>query len=110
VFALDAGIDILRETGFSLRSVRAGRANLFLSPLFRRIFATVTGIPLELYDTDGSAGAARGAGLGAGIFGSLEEALTGLVRLETVEPDGEEAEALREARARWRVCLERTLS
>lgn len=110
VFALDAGIDILRETGFSLRSVRAGRANLFLSPLFRRTFATVTGVPLELHDTDGSLGAARGAGVGAGIFGSLEEALAGLTRVETVEPDETEAKALREAKARWRAFLERTLS
>ena len=80
------GIDIMRRHGPRPDVIRAGRANLFLSPLFRRTLATLTGARIELFDTDGILGAARGAALGAGLYGSREETFASLRRLEVIEP------------------------
>ena len=74
VFSLQYGLEVMKEMGTAVRTVRAGHANLFLSPLFREVFAAVTGAVVELYDTDGAQGAARGAGFGAGFYSSLDDA------------------------------------
>ncbi|MCG8479832.1 MAG: carbohydrate kinase, partial [Spirochaetales bacterium] len=87
VFALGYGLEIMRDIGMSIDTVRAGHANMFLSPLFRRAFATVSGAVVELYNTDGSEGAARGGAYGAGLYGSLADAFAGLDLRETIEPD-----------------------
>jgi xylulokinase len=87
VFALNYGIEIMAEMGISVQTIKTGRANMFLSPLFRQIFAATTGARLEMYNTDGASGAARGAGVGAGIYRSFEEAFTSLTCEEVVEPD-----------------------
>ncbi len=110
VFALHYGLEIMRAMGAGAERIRAGRANMFLDPLFRRIFAAVTGAALEVYDTDGAQGAARGAGLGAGVFAGLAEAFRGLERVETVEPDPDLEEAYREAYGRWKAELERQMT
>ena len=87
VYALNYGIGIMREMGMDIRTVKAGYANMFLSPLFREVFATVTGASVELYSTDGAQGAARGAGIGAGIFEDYATAFQGLDLKAVVEPD-----------------------
>ena len=76
VFALHYGVEVMRSMGMSIETVKAGQANMFLSPLFKQTFATVTGATVKLYNTDGSVGAARGAGIGAGIYTSMEEAFS----------------------------------
>lgn len=81
VFALRYGFEILNEMGVTSQVVRAGRANMFLSPLFREAFVNTMGVKLELYDTDGAKGAALGAGVGAGIYGSFAEAFKGLAKI-----------------------------
>jgi xylulokinase len=101
VFALCYGLEIMREMGLSPMRVRAGNANMFQSDLFRRTFATTTGVPLELYTTDGSEGAARGAAIGAGIL-SFSDAFAGLARELVVEPDPQTARATHEAYERWK--------
>lgn len=73
-FSFRYGLDIMRENGMQPKVIRAGKANLFLSDVFAQTFVDVTGIPVELYDNDGSVGAALGAGIGAGIFKNPEEA------------------------------------
>src|SRR5690606_19273117 len=80
------GLDIIRENGSHPAVIRAGRANMFLSPLFGQIFVDVTGVPVELYENDGSVGAALGAGIGAGVFASSQEAFAQLEVLGTIEP------------------------
>jgi xylulokinase len=107
VFALKYGVEIMEQMRLRVTTVRAGRANLFLSPLFREAFATVIGAPVELYNTDGSQGAARGAGVGAGVYASVQEAFRDLRTVLTVEPRPELAEAYRESYAKWRAALER---
>jgi xylulokinase len=101
VYALNYGLTIMRSMNMEVNTVRAGYANMFLSPLFARAFATVSDTTVELYSTDGAEGAARGAGIGAGVFAGRSDAFRGLERRETIEPVGEDREAYREAYARW---------
>jgi xylulokinase len=72
--------------GVEVKTVRAGHANMFLSPLFREAFANTTGATIELYNTDGAVGAARGAGVGVGYYKNFQEAFVGLNKIKTVEP------------------------
>lgn len=109
VFAFHYGMGILRRTGLSPSVIRAGRANMFLSPLFRQALATLSGATIELFDTDGSVGAARGAGIGVGAYASPEEAFSGLERLETIEPDAAQAEVYHAAYAEWAAHLEQAI-
>ena len=86
VFALRYGLEIMAGMGLSPSRVRAGNANLFLSPLFAEAFATASGAAVELYNTDGAQGAARGAGIGAGLH-TADSAFTGLDTVRVVEPN-----------------------
>jgi xylulokinase len=107
VFALKYGLDIMQEhAGVKAKTVRAGHANMFLSPLFAEAFATVTGATVELYNTDGAQGAARGAGVGAGVYRNIREAFRGLDRKKTIRPDRRSRVAYQEAYARWREVLD----
>ncbi|WP_090604095.1 xylulokinase [Parapedobacter koreensis] len=85
-YAFRYGLDIIRENGMNPAIIRAGRANMFLSELFTEIFVDITRVPVELYENDGSVGAALGAGIGSGIFASAEEAFSKLKAIKTVEP------------------------
>jgi len=109
VFALNYGLGIMRDVGVEVRTVRAGNANMFLSPLFGEAFATVTESVVELYNTDGSQGAARGAGIGAGVYRGLEDAFVGLEPIKTIEPDEKLATAYREVYERWENMLKYAL-
>ena len=86
-FSFKYGIDILESLDMKPAAINAGNANMFLSPIFRETLASLTGVPINLYDTDGAVGAARGAAVGAGIFKSFSEAFSGLKKIETIEPD-----------------------
>lgn len=101
VFALNYGLAIMRDMGITLTSARAGHANMFLSPLFAEAFATVTNTTVELYNTDGSQGAARGAGIGAGVCKSPNEAFAGLEPVKTIEPNDRLRPAYIEAYEKW---------
>jgi xylulokinase len=101
VFALNYGLGIMRQTGVAAKTVRAGNANMFLSPLFGEAFATVTDSTVELYNTDGSQGAARGAGIGAGIYKGPEEAFVGLEPVKTIEPNENLTSTYQEVYKRW---------
>lgn len=92
VFSFKYGMDIMNEMGIDIRVIRAGQANMFLSPIFREALAGVTGTVIELYDTNGAAGAAKGAGIGAGIYHSAEEAFASLKQTHVIEPDGLKAD------------------
>lgn len=102
VFSFKYGIDIMEGMGIPVKKIHAGHANMFLSPVFRDTLAGVTGATIELYDTDGAAGAARGGGLGAGIYHSTEEAFSNLERIAVIEPDASKADAYQEAYAHWK--------
>lgn len=86
VFALKYGMDIMTDMGLNIQRVRAGQANMFLSPLFREVFANTANVVIELYNTDGAQGAARAAVIGAGLY-SEQDAFRGMECLATIEPD-----------------------
>lgn len=92
VFSFKYGMDIMNEMGIDIQVIRAGNANLFLSPVFRDALAGVTGTVIELYDTNGASGAAKGAGIGAGVYASAEEAFASLKKINVIEPDGLKAD------------------
>ncbi len=87
VFSFKYGIEIMEEMGMTVNMIHAGNANMFLSPVFRETLAGVTGATIELYDTDGSVGSAKGAGIGAGIYKDHNEAFATLEKLKVIEPD-----------------------
>jgi xylulokinase len=101
VYALNYGFEIMKTLGVSAQTVRAGLANMFLSPLFREAFANTTGAMLELYNTDGAVGAARGAGIGIGFYKNFDEAFVGLARLAVVEPQAALQAAYTEGYQNW---------
>jgi len=109
VFALRYGFDILQSMGLKTTVIRAGNANMFLSPLFREVFVNTIGAPVELYDTDGAKGAALGAGIGAGIYKSYAEAFKGLKLIRSEAPDQSKSGAYAEAYARWKKALDGAL-
>lgn len=110
VFALRHGIDIMTDMGLPVETVRAAHANMFLSPLFRQAFATVTDTTVELIRTDGAEGAARGAGLGAEVYENPDEAFETLERISTIAPDPDIKTAYDEAYDRWQSLLKKELA
>ena len=102
VFAFCQGMDIMRQMGMDVSKIHAGNANMFLSPLFREALATTSGATIELYDTDGSIGAARGAGIGCGIYADHDEAFATLERKAVITPDESKRAAYQEAFDRWK--------
>ncbi len=107
VSALTFGFRIMQDMGLDLKTVKAGKANMFLSPIFRKTFVHMNKVVLELYDTDGAQGAARGAGIGAGIFASEQEAFAGLELLQTIEPNEQFYEIYEELYSHWKDRLEK---
>jgi xylulokinase len=101
VFAFHYGMEIMKQTGIRPAVIRAGKANMFLSHVFRSTLAGISNATIELYNTDGSQGAALGAGVGAGYYKSFKEAFGGLKKLETIEPEAEKAGAYQEAYGKW---------
>ena len=109
-FSFRYGLDIMRENGMNPTLIKAGKANMFFSSLFREAFTTITNCTLELYNTDGSVGAARGAGLGLGYYKEYKDAFSGMEKLEVIEPDKQKLAAYQEAYDRWKTELDKKLS
>lgn len=109
VFSFRYGMEIMENIGIHAKVIRAGKANMFLSPVFRETLSGVTGATIELYDTDGSVGAARGAGIGSGYYASANEAFSSLQKLDTVHPDVAKKEQHEEAYQNWKTLLEKQM-
>jgi xylulokinase len=109
VFALRYGFEILESMGMKPTLIRAGHANMFLSPLFTEAFTNTIGLPIELYNTDGAKGAALGSGVGAGVFNSFEEAFKGLKIIHAQEPKKEIQDQYKQAYEKWKSALNKYL-
>lgn len=104
-FSFNYGIEIMEQIGMKINTIHAGNANMFLSPVFRDTIAGVTGATVELFDTDGAAGAAKGAAIGYGLYKDPAEAFSSLRRLAVITPAADRTPYL-EAYARWKETLE----
>ncbi|MDE6013039.1 MAG: carbohydrate kinase, partial [Prevotella sp.] len=102
VFSFCYGMEVMQQMGMDIKKIHAGKANMFLSPLFRNTLAGVSGATIELYDTDGSVGAAKGAGIGAGIYKDHDEAFATLEKLQVIEPDEANRSAYKAAYNHWK--------
>ena len=109
VFSFMYGMEIMKAIGMDIKRIHAGKANMFLSPIFRETLASVSGATIDLVDTDGAAGAAKGAGIGAGIYKDNNEAFGSLKVREVIEPAADRTPYL-EAYARWKKILAQALS
>ena len=109
VFSFCYGMEIMREMGMDIKKIHAGKANMFLSPLFRNTLAGVSGATIELYETDGSVGAAKGAGMGAGIYSDHNDAFSTLEKLQVIEPDSAHRDEYLAAYAHWKLVMEKQL-
>jgi xylulokinase len=106
VYSFRYGIEIMENMGLNIRNIHAGYANMFLSPLFSEALANVTGATINLFDTDGSVGAARGAGIGLGVYKDMDEAFFALKCLATIDPDTKMQQAYTDAYYVWKERLE----
>lgn len=104
-FSFRYGLDILRANGMMPSNIRAGNANMFLSDVFRQAFVGVTNTPLELYENDGSAGAAIGAGIGAKVYKDASEGVKNLASKSNIEPKKLETEQYEEHYQNWKKLL-----
>lgn len=102
VFSYEYGMEIMKEMGMNIHLIRAGYANMFLSPLFAQTLASVSGATIELFNTDGAAGAAKGAGMGVGIYASNDEAFGSLEKRSVIEPESDKTSQYRDAYQRWK--------
>ena len=109
VFSFCYGMEIMRQMGMEINTIHAGKANMFLNPLFRDTLASTSGATIELYETDGSVGAAKGAGMGAGIYKDHDEAFATLKKLAVIEPDSRNEAAYKAAYERWKAVLKKEL-
>ena len=101
-FSFRYGLDIMKEVGIDPKIIRAGEANMFLSKVFREVLSCITGTVIHLYNTDGSIGAARGAGIGCGYYKSEKEAFNGLVAVGITEPDNSQIKEYEKAYSEWK--------
>ena len=109
VFSFCYGMEIMQQMGMDIQKIHAGKANMFLSPLFRNTLAGVSGATIELYDTDGSVGAAKGAGMGAGIYKDNKEAFATLDKLQVIKPEEANRAAYLSAYAAWKETLNKNI-
>lgn len=109
VFALNYGMEIMEEMGMQLQTIRAGHANMFLSPVFAQTFANVSGCVVELFQTDGAAGAARAAGLGVGFYKDFKECFRGMEIVSRIEPEYRNVQAISGIYQEWKKQLSNKL-
>lgn len=108
-FALAYGLQALRELGLEFRLLRAAAGNMFLSDTFTRALSAAAQVELELRRTDGATGAALGAGFGAGLYPSWNDAVGHGSRALIVAAQ-QEREQYAAAYARWCGVLDAHLS
>ena len=103
-FSFYYGIKIMKKTGVKMKSIKAGNTNMFLSPIFTQTLANLSGTTIELYNTDGAEGAAKGAALGYGFYENFNEAFQNLRIIKTIKPENKK-QACIDAYEKWESIL-----
>ncbi len=109
VFSFCYGMEVMQQMGMEIKKIHAGSANMFLSSVFRDTLANVSGATIELYATDGAAGAAKAAGIGCGLYKDNTEAFGTLQKLKVIEPNDSKRASYLDAYARWKELLKESL-
>lgn len=102
VFALNYGMEIMQAMGMKMQTIRAGYANMFLSEVFAQTFSNVSSCLIELYNTDGAAGAARAAGVGAGYYKNFSECFKGMEVVKRIEPEKKFQQQTQDVYQNWK--------
>ncbi|MCD4735285.1 MAG: carbohydrate kinase [Bacteroidales bacterium] len=108
VFAMIYGLEIMKELGLKIGCIRASFANMFLSPVFRNTFGSLSGADIEIFNTDGAQGAARGAAVGIRYYKDINEAFESLEMIEKIFP--EKNEQLELSYNKWKQALNKVLT
>lgn len=101
------GMEILQQCGITRKVIRVGNTNMFLSELFCQTLATLSGAEIQLYDTDGALGAARGAALGAGFYQNPRQCFSTMKMLKVFQPQIELKNQLDEVFDKWNIHLKK---
>jgi len=109
-FSLNYGLNVMKDMGIEVNTIRVGSDNMFQSPVFREAFVNATGTTVEVLDTNGALGAAIGAGIGTGYFQSRAEAFENLEKITTLHPEPEKQQAYSRAYEKWEATLKKELS
>jgi xylulokinase len=89
-YSFQYGMELMGEVGIKAHTIRAGYANMFMSEIFAQTLSDVSKSTIELYETDGALGAARGAGVGCGAYKNSEEAFTNMAKIKVITPSGQD--------------------
>ncbi len=100
-FAFVYGMEVFKQLGLSLQVIRVGNDNLFQSDIFSYTIAAILDTRIQMLDTTGAVGAAKAAGLGAGIYSNWEEALGKEKSVKLYDFQGD-AQPYRAAYEHWR--------
>lgn len=107
-FSFVHGVNLLKDMGLDVDVMRVGNDNMFQSEVFSMTIATLLDCHIEVVDTTGAVGAARGAGVAIGTYASLEESLSGIEPSNIYEPRLNHA-MCNQAYNYWQSCLDKTL-
>jgi len=108
-YAFKYGLDIMTEMGMEIGVVKAGNSNLFQSKVFIDAFVNTCNINLEIYNTDGAQGAARGAGIGIGRYSLGDDAFHGLRVIAKYTPNNAVVNIYNSVYQDWKKKLELNL-
>ncbi len=103
-FSFVYGLEILREDGVDISSIKAGNDNLFQAQIFSNSISTLMQSSIKVIETTGAVGAARAAAYAFGDFSSIKEASTNDSLGFMYEPSDQKDDLL-EAYELWKVDL-----
>jgi len=108
-FSFVYGIEILKNDNTKINVIKAGNDNLFRSKIFSNTVSTLIDQKIEIYNTTGSIGAARAAGLIDGDFNKFEKNITSNDHVKTFSPNQDKKAYIR-AYENWKRELNRILN
>ena len=108
-FAFVYGMEIMSKDGLDPEIIRAGDDNIFQSDVFTSTFSSLTGKPVEIYNTTGAIGAARAASRDINTTEQLSASLDNRDKIRTVEPRSKN-EAYKIAYNKWKKILDNKLN
>ena len=108
-FAMTSALNLLKEVGAECDVMRVGAANMFLSELFTEALVNTSGVSVQIFNTDGAEGAARGAAWGSSYYKNRAETFQNLQVLKTIEPDKNLSEIYTQKFSSWKVGLNQLL-